>query len=127
MSEQEKDGQGTLNERDQRFVDAMKQAYEPQPLTSVGRAALRQQIEERAGERASWRPAPTLGVAVAAGAALWIVVLSPMFSPAPPPTPGFNWEEALLETDAAISRETGTLVEILPDDYAELDAYLGDV
>jgi hypothetical protein len=106
---------------DQRLIDEIKQSYQPDPLSPTGRAALRARIEERAGKRPSWLAIPAAGGVLAASAALWWLFMSPT---APTPSaPSFDWEQALYE-ELANDIEADGFEDVLPGDYAMIDAYL---
>jgi hypothetical protein len=116
-----------LRDQDERFVQALKEAYAPRPLSPARRAALWRGVQARLERRGVLRFAlPAMGTALAGALAvsLFLVLSGP---PTPRPGRSYAWEEELFFSADPSERGVDSESVFLPDDYEAIAAYFLDL
>jgi hypothetical protein len=119
---------------DARFVERMRGAYAPEPLSGARRTAFDARLREKL-ERPRWRGVwiPACAAAAVAALAVWNglpatrVEAPPVVTASVPTAAGTAWEQLLFESD--LTRvQVGDDSDELPPDYAAIElAFFDDV
>lgn len=133
MTKREREELEELSGEDARFVERLRSAYAPEPLSAAQRTAFDAKVRERT-QRPVWQGLwiPAFGAAALAALALWNGLPDAIgVAPAPVATAratsaaGAAWEQLLFESDPTRVQVGDDSAE-LPPDYAAIEVAFFD-